>query len=289
MDEMSYYQPWIFSIAASLIVGLSGVLPMLVIPMESGVKLKNPGNNSRKMRRLLSFAVGGLLGDVFLHLLPEAWEKAQYRQNGGYEILFWVLVGLTAFGIIEKMLSSTENMYDSKKIEEDVSVNNNSGEKLAVDSISKKARVAGYLNLVANSIDNFTHGLAVGGSFLVSTRVGCLTTLAILLHEVPHEVADFAILLRSGFTRWEAAQAQFSTALIGLAGSLTALGVDLGDKLGERTAWILPFTAGGFLNIALFNVLPELIETIHPNTLISDVSSFISGLSVMAAVSYFLE
>ncbi len=59
-------------------------------------------------------------------------------------------------------------------------------------------QVTGYLNLLANGIDNFTHGLAVAGSFLVSTRVGLLTTAAILLHEIPHEVADFAILLRAG-------------------------------------------------------------------------------------------
>lgn len=59
-------------------------------------------------------------------------------------------------------------------------------------------QVTGYLNLLANGIDNFTHGLAVGGSFLVSVRVGLLTTAAILLHEIPHEVADFAILLRAG-------------------------------------------------------------------------------------------
>ena len=49
-------------------------------------------------------------------------------------------------------------------------------------------QTSGYLNLLANCIDNFTHGLAVGGSYLVSLRVGVLTTIAILLHEIPHEV-----------------------------------------------------------------------------------------------------
>jgi zinc transporter 13 len=140
--------------------------------------------------------------------------------------------------------------------------------------------VTGYLNLLANGIDNFTHGLAVAGSFLVSTRVGLLTTAAILLHEIPHEVADFAILLRAGihifsvvvvissvfiavrlikqrpsfvgFGRWDAAKAQLGTATIGIAGAMTALisnGSDLAD--GRITSWILPFTAGGFLHIAL--------------------------------------
>ena len=60
-------------------------------------------------------------------------------------------------------------------------------------------QVTGYLNLVANGIDNFTHGLAVAGSFMVSYKTGILTTAAILIHEVPHEIGDFAILLKSGW------------------------------------------------------------------------------------------
>jgi solute carrier family 39 (zinc transporter), member 13 len=133
---------------------------------------------------------------------------------------------------------------------------------------------------MANGIDNFTHGLAVAGSFLVSTRVGLLTTTAILLHEIPHEVADFAILLRAGeytsrshvrderktcllistfccillgFGRWDAARAQLGTASVGLAGALTALGANGTEGMadGRFTSWILPFTAGGFLHIAL--------------------------------------
>ena len=76
---------------------------------------------------------------------------------------------------------------------------------------------------MANSFDNFTHGLAVGGSFLVSFPHGVLTTLAILFHEIPHEVGDFAILLRSGFSRWDAARAQLVTASTGIIGALTAV------------------------------------------------------------------
>jgi len=83
-------------------------------------------------------------------------------------------------------------------------------------------QVSGYLNLMANSIDNFMHGLAIGGGFLVSHKMGLLTTLAILVHEVPHEIGDFAILLRSGFTRWEAARAQIATACSGILGALAA-------------------------------------------------------------------
>lgn len=83
--------------------------------------------------------------------------------------------------------------------------------------------ITGYLNLIANIIDNFTHGLAVGGSFLVSLRLGILTTFAILIHEIPHEVGDFAILLRSGFNRWDAARAQLLTASGGIFGAMAAV------------------------------------------------------------------
>jgi len=81
----------------------------------------------------------------------------------------------------------------------------------------------GYLNLLMNFLDNFTHGLSVGGSFLISFRVGVLSTFTILVHEIPHEVGDFAILLRSGFNRWDAARAQLITASGGIVGALAAV------------------------------------------------------------------
>lgn len=84
-------------------------------------------------------------------------------------------------------------------------------------------QITGYLNLLANSIDNFTHGLSLGGAFLVSLRLGLLTTFAILIHEIPHEVGDFAILLKSGFTRWDAAVFQILTAGGGLIGAMAAI------------------------------------------------------------------
>lgn len=89
----------------------------------------------------------------------------------------------------------------------------------------------GYLNLLMNFLDNFTHGLSVGGSFLISFRVGALSTFTILVHEIPHEVGDFAILLRSGFSRWDAARAQIITAGGGILGAMAA--VSFSGNLGK--------------------------------------------------------
>ncbi|KAK7591226.1 hypothetical protein V9T40_002839 [Parthenolecanium corni] len=77
----SQYQSWLMALVASVLVGLSGIVPLLVIPVDSTATLKN-GSGAKTLRVLLSFAVGGLLGDVFLHLLPEAWESRSSQSAG---------------------------------------------------------------------------------------------------------------------------------------------------------------------------------------------------------------
>lgn len=62
-------------------------------------------------------------------------------------------------------------------------------------------KVAAYLNMAADFSHNFTDGLAIGASFLASTAVGVITVITVLVHEIPHEIGDFAILVQSGFTK----------------------------------------------------------------------------------------
>lgn len=77
-------------------------------------------------------------------------------------------------------------------------------------SANTDIKVSGYLNLAADFTHNFTDGLAIGASFLVSPAVGTVTTVTILLHEVPHEIGDFAILVQSGCTKRKVATTQAS-------------------------------------------------------------------------------
>jgi len=71
-------------------------------------------------------------------------------------------------------------------------------------TFSEDIKVAGYLNLAADFAHNFTDGLAIGASYLAGRNVGVITTITILLHEVPHEIGDFAILVQSGCTKRKA-------------------------------------------------------------------------------------
>ncbi|CAG4970790.1 unnamed protein product [Colias eurytheme] len=394
--------PWLFSAMASVLVGLSGILPLLIIPIDETASFKD-GAGAATLRILLSFAVGGLLGDVFLHLLPEAWQNDLANTKEGEHVSMkcglWCLFGMLVFIIVEKLFATVEEeeeepkqngsirhieieeieklleaekirgggcggngkvtakeLYDTcvfnnntKEIEEieklleaekirgggcggngkvtakelyDTCVfnNNTKGEGACCSAIassngavrckgsrwmgrcllrearekvqssekSDKKHVAGYLNLMANSIDNFTHGLAVGGSFLVGFRVGLLTTFAILVHEIPHEVGDFAILLKSGFSRWEAAKAQMATASAGLVGAMTAV-IFSGARnaIEARTSWITPFTAGGFLHIALVTVLPDLLREENRIESLKHLAALIAGIVAMAIMSHY--
>ncbi|XP_052123493.1 zinc transporter ZIP13 homolog isoform X2 [Frankliniella occidentalis] len=319
-------------------------------PAETRSSCSAPSENyagARTLKVLLSFAVGGLLGDVFLHLLPEAWASRQKlggeSSHPSFSVGAWVLTGLVVFVIAEKLFAPSDDDDEEEEEEEEVekretekdkvpivlavtqkkstSLENNNNVPVAngkaklsnghipngtatkshLETVkapkSEKAakkiggkQMSGYLNLMANSIDNFTHGLAVGGSFLISFRVGALSTLAILVHEIPHEVGDFAILLRAGFTRWEAAWAQLCTAFTGLLGAMVAVAFsEAGGSVEAKTSWILPFTAGGFLHIALVTVLPELIREKNSWESLKQMSSLLAGIAVMAAMTILVE
>lgn len=110
------------------------------------------------------------------------------------------------------------------------------------------------------------------------------------MHEIPHEVGDFAILLRSGFNRWDAAKAQLLTATAGMMGALVALGgTSITNAMEARTSWIMPFTAGGFLHISLVTVLPDLLHETDKKESIKQLFSLIAGIVVMAVMTQLFE
>nr|ADV40241.1 putative zinc transporter ZIP13 [Latrodectus hesperus] len=136
------YQTWILSILASCVVGLSGIVPLIFVPIQSGAQLNEQGG-SKLLRLLLSFAVGGLLGDVFLHLLPEAWNHIESLgpevHSSHITLGLWVLLGMFSFVILELMFAASQasdkdvqqnsintKCYSSVEVNGKVSCNGNS-------------------------------------------------------------------------------------------------------------------------------------------------------------------
>lgn len=158
-------------------------------------------------------------------------------------------------------------------------------------------QISGMLNLIADPTHNFTDGLAIAASFFKSTQLGVSTSIAILIHEIPHEIGDYAILLQSGMGHYKAILLQFVTAIGALMG--TALGVALQNGFdltifGEisiksqsfNTDWIIPFTAGGFMYVALATILPEVNEA---STSKGAKQSFLELLSFMVGVALMMS
>ena len=305
-------ETWVLALISSIFVAAAGVLPLL---LNRYVRLDEKRKDGLPLRAVLSFAVGGLLGDVFLHLLPEAWGPAT-GAAGDWRTGAWVLVGLVSFLLVEKVANCTEsdNGYSQPTAVSQGSKGANSGIKsgglvhcnghvtsgsparvegcpsTAVRTAPEECPAAGkgrvdvrgYLNLIANCTDNFTHGLAIAASYVAGPAVGMLTTLAILCHEIPHEIGDFAILLSSGFDTWSAAKFQALTAMGGLVGVVTGL---TAEHFSSTSSWLLPFTAGGFLYIALVSILPQLIEDSDPTRSLLQVATLLLGVVIMAMVS----
>lgn len=187
----------------------------------------------------------------------------------------WVLAGIVAFLVVEKFVrllkgghshshshaapkaKDSDDEIDDKKRGKEKSADSDKKPVKKTAKATSDIKVSGYLNLAADFTHNFTDGLAIGASFLVGPAVGAVTTITILLHEVPHEIGDFAILVQSGCTKRKAMCLQLLTAVGALAGTVCSL---LAEGVGAAaTAWILPFTAGGFVYIATVTVLPELL------------------------------
>lgn len=250
-----------------------------------------------RLKILLAFASGGLLGDAFLHLIPHAIVPHDHsshshshshghheEEEGGHShshdmwIGMWVLGGIITFLTVEKIVRILKIGHDHHSHSggghshggDGDSSNKKSAENDKKDLVKKNAdkkepkkkeeekgmEVAGYLNLAADFTHNFTDGLAIGASYLAGNSIGIVTTITILIHEVPHEIGDFAILIKSGCSRKKAMLLQLTTAVGALAGNVLAL---LGTS-ETSSPWILPFTAGGFIYIATVSILPEILE-----------------------------
>lgn len=118
------------------------------------------------------------------------------------------------------------------------------------------------LDLLANAIDNFIHGLTVGSAFLISNKSGYLSSLGILLHEIPHEFGDFAILLNSGKTILECSLCQISTSITSFLGGMFALFIGKNYQYAALN-WLLPVSSGGFLFIALSTFKNALNDSVN--------------------------
>nr|XP_034963541.1 zinc transporter SLC39A7 isoform X2 [Zootoca vivipara] len=316
-EKLEPLQLWTYAIGATLLISAAPYFILFLIPVES-----NTSQHQALLKLLLSFASGGLLGDAFLHLIPHALEPHSHHGEGAghshakptshghshqgsehqhmMSVGLWVLGGIVAFLVVEKFVRHVKGGHGhhghshAKSSDDEAETEplrgKTSEKKIAPSQGNQKPpdsamRVSGYLNLAADFAHNFTDGLALGASFLAGGTVGAVTTLTVLLHEVPHEVGDFAILVQSGCSKKKAMKLQLVTALGALAGTICSL---LAEGVGEAaTAWILPFTAGGFIYVATVSVIPELLQDSGPVQSLLEVLGLVGGVAMMVFIAQY--
>jgi len=188
---------------------------------------------------------------------------------------------------VEKAEKKAEKKAKSSDDEDEVTKEEKTVEKKSEspEADEQEIKVAGFLNLAADCFHNFTDGLAIGASFLAGESIGIITTLTILLHEVPHEIGDFAILIQSGVPRNKAIALQALTAVGALTGCVVSL--LLGGATEAAASLTLPFTAGGFIYIATVSVIPELLEGATFKQSIMEVIALLLGVAMMVVIAQY--
>ena len=173
----------------------------------------------------------------------------------------------------------------------------------------QQVKASAWLCMISDFTHNITDGLAMSASFYISPSIGAITTMAVFFHEIPHEVGDFAILVQSGFTKYQAISAQLFTAFGAFLGTLIGIAIQHYSGLSDGASGeivqglfgtsvtagdlVLPFTAGGFMYIGTVGVIPELlviegkksVSQEFRDGLVQLIAMFV-GIGMMALVSW---
>lgn len=204
---------------------------------------------------LVSFAAGAMLGDAFLHLLPEALGNAALGAS------LAALGGVVFAFVVEKFIH-WHHCHNTNHEEHHL-------------------HPVGYLNLFGDAVHNFIDGIIIGASYVVSVPVGVATTVAVLLHEVPQELGDFGVLIHAGFSVRKALFFNFLTAVTAVAGAVLALAFS--DVLAVESL-LIGFAAGSFIYVALADLVPELHKETKVRSSLIQFGTFLLGIGLMSVL-----
>lgn len=240
-------QVWLYSLLSVIVVSLISFIGVFTLSV-SLEKLK------KVILFFISFAAGTLLGDAFIHLLPESFKVSRSTHLIGAMIL----AGLMMFFIMEKILKWRHCHEPTSE---------------------EHPHPVGMMNLVGDGVHNFLDGVIIGVSYLASLPLGFATTIAVIMHEIPQEIGDFSVLLHAGFPRGRALFYNFLSALTAVLGAVITL--IIGVRVTQLTGYLIPLTMGGFIYIATADLIPELHKEVRLRYSIFQLVSFLGGIGLM--------
>ena len=257
---------------------------------------------------LISYAIGAMLGAVFLEILPEAIEAAAAQGGGVHHITATVLFGILLFFTLEKLVIWRHCHGDHCEVhaihtEEDCPDN-----AAKTDAPATKYRAAsrppasviktahnhahdhgrsGMMVMIGDTFHNFVDGILIASAFMVDVKVGIVTSIAIIAHEIPQEVGDFLILLHSGYSKKQAFIFNLVSSFATVVGGTIAY-----FALSHVQGWtptILGLAASSMLYVAVADLIPSLHKRTELRATISQLGLIACGVASIWLTGYFLH
>jgi zinc and cadmium transporter len=241
-------QIWIYSLVSVFIVSLISFVGVFAIAL-------NPEKLKKILLYLVSFSAGALLGDVFIHILPEMSEQGFSSESGMY-----IIAGIVLFFILEQFVWWHHSHSDHKE---------------EIHSMV-------YLTQVGDTLHNFIDGMIIAAAYFVSIPVGIATTIAVIFHEIPQEIGNFAILVHGGWKAKKALLMNFFSALSAVLGAVLVMVFLRAEEVVPT--WLIALAASSFIYISMSDIMPELQKEKDGKKSSLLVLCFILGILVMSGL-----
>lgn len=241
----------LLALASTFLISLISLVGLFTLTLQTEVF-------DKILLILVGFASGSLLGGAFFHLIPEAAFSSMNDAS-----FMAITMGIAVFFLLEKFL--WRHCHER--------------EKCPVHPFA-------YLNIIGDGIHNFIDGVIVAASFLTSVPLGITTSLAVVFHEIPQEIGDFAVLIYGGFTVKKALLYNLATAFTAMLGVLFTFAFQ--SQL-PATYYLLGFAAGGFIYIASTDLIPELHKERKPLNSSLQFVALVLGLVLMWLLKLYMH
>jgi len=247
---------------------LGGVLSVLA---ASAFLLLPESMRARMLSPMVSFAIGALLGAAFLAILPHAFEVPGVD---AHSVTLTVLCGILVFFLLEKMViwrhCHTEDC-----------------EAHVPDMDKVRNAATGNLILIGDGIHNMVDGVLIAAAFLTDVHLGVVTSIAVIAHEIPQELGDFAILLHSGFSRGKALAYNMLTSLTTVIGGVVAyFSLSLANA---AVPYVLAIAASSFIYIAVADLIPGLHKRPELSATVQQIVLIALGVTVISVAHAMLH
>jgi zinc and cadmium transporter len=223
---------------------------------------------ARVIDKLVPVSAGLLLATAVTHLLPEAFHSEADPTTLGWVIL----AGILGFFLLEKL----SLLHHTHHHEGDLHHHAHGHDR-------HEAGRGGVPILIGDAFHNFADGVVIAGAFLVDFHLGVIATLAVMAHEIPHEVGDFMILLNAGFTRQRAFAFNLLSGLSAVVGGV--VGYFVLDASHTLLPYALAVAAASFIYIALSDLLPEMMRRSSLAKSLPEVGLVLLGVVIAAAAT----